>query len=620
MGKENKKVRFLHDVPIDRDELGVHSRLANVLKEMIKDVTDDSKRRSGNRLKNVIGLFGVWGSGKSTLIKILENKIKNKGKIFVFDSWSHKDEFIKRAFLINLAEFLQLGDISLKKFLELQKENEEDKDITVKNYLISKISQQKITKKNAPKISISLFLVISLLILTSLSNLLANLCSFATPKTITGIEVGVIIITSIILYGIFRRKKECFSSIIAPFVSGTLDVETSQITSQTMEFTNYEFQRLFKFLISEYFKKESLDSLIIVFDNLDRVDDETVLKFLSIIHSLVESKKEKDFENKIVFIVPIDKQRLLSIFNKMATENEKSTFAEDFVEKMFPYSVEIPNIKQSKWRDFFKNKFKEAFYGVKRKHMDLDLEVIIRIFLAGIEESNENLTPREIIYFINHIVSNYLYWGNKIDIKHQATYVALCKYQPQIIYELQRGERSFMEHNEIIKKVLDYTSSDALFKDLLKQIFKTERVHSILYKDKCAKYFEEGDIENARNLVSKIGDPSSIKEIWESVLEDAEEGLKSDIRILGNIAYVFSVLCEEEKVCGEAKEENILQILRSRLKELIRNREAIYTSLDATAGKGIKWLLLAEEEKKIKMLIAKLLDAFIEEAERREAS
>ena len=68
-----------HDNETDKDLLGF-----NVHAELIKDIVIDKKM-----LPISIGLFGDWGSGKSSIMKMLENKLKLEEKVvtITFNGW-----------------------------------------------------------------------------------------------------------------------------------------------------------------------------------------------------------------------------------------------------------------------------------------------------------------------------------------------------------------------------------------------------------------------------------------------------------------------------------------------------------------------------------------------------
>jgi Cdc6-like AAA superfamily ATPase len=59
-----------------------------------------------NEQASTIGLQGPWGSGKSTIIKQVHDKLNNANEYiyFYFDAWAHEGDFLRKIFLRNLVE------------------------------------------------------------------------------------------------------------------------------------------------------------------------------------------------------------------------------------------------------------------------------------------------------------------------------------------------------------------------------------------------------------------------------------------------------------------------------------------------------------------------------------
>ncbi|BCD60389.1 MULTISPECIES: P-loop NTPase fold protein [unclassified Nitratiruptor] len=132
--QRESQVKFLDDIPFTKDELKLHENIAKTIKEILNLTKDKNKK--------TIGLFGSWGSGKSTIIEILKNDI-GENKVFIFDSWFHKGDFLKRAFLLELARKLK---VEKKEY----KEKNEDSKLTISKALTRKV----IEKFVEPKIEI----------------------------------------------------------------------------------------------------------------------------------------------------------------------------------------------------------------------------------------------------------------------------------------------------------------------------------------------------------------------------------------------------------------------------------------------------------------------------------
>src|ERR1041384_3148952 len=96
-------VKTLLDDPAPTDAFGSHQRIASVLARFI-----DSE--PGGK---AIALTGAWGSGKSTVIRLLRQCLVALDKtrsantlIYEFDAWAHEGDSLRRAFLESLGRAL----------------------------------------------------------------------------------------------------------------------------------------------------------------------------------------------------------------------------------------------------------------------------------------------------------------------------------------------------------------------------------------------------------------------------------------------------------------------------------------------------------------------------------
>lgn len=94
------RTQLLSDAPVDEDAFeGGHDRVAEALANLIRD-------EEGGK---AIALRGPYGSGKSTVIEILEDKIEDDGetRIFTYDAWEHQGDPLRRSFIESLVEFFE---------------------------------------------------------------------------------------------------------------------------------------------------------------------------------------------------------------------------------------------------------------------------------------------------------------------------------------------------------------------------------------------------------------------------------------------------------------------------------------------------------------------------------
>jgi predicted KAP-like P-loop ATPase len=97
--------RLLSDAPTSDDAFGSHTQVARAISDLIC-------QESGGK---AIAITGSWGSGKSTVIEILDTLLKGKTgktppfktvKMFVYNAWAHEGDPLRRSFLESFLQFL----------------------------------------------------------------------------------------------------------------------------------------------------------------------------------------------------------------------------------------------------------------------------------------------------------------------------------------------------------------------------------------------------------------------------------------------------------------------------------------------------------------------------------
>lgn len=167
MEKDNKKpLKFLSNEPIGSDLFAGKSQEKTA--EVISQILKDEKFQ-------IIGIDGSWGTGKSNLVKIVENKLKTY-KFFIYDVWGHQEDDQRRSILIELTDFIldknnKLIDNDKKWKENLKKLLGKEKEITTINrpylsigFIFSLFSIIYIPSVNTFKDSIKGFLEIDSLI------------------------------------------------------------------------------------------------------------------------------------------------------------------------------------------------------------------------------------------------------------------------------------------------------------------------------------------------------------------------------------------------------------------------------------------------------------------------
>lgn len=98
---ELKRTNLLRDDPSDVDAFGTHETIASLICD---EITHSHDGRS-------IAIVGDWGSGKSTVIRLLKQKLEKteplRPHMFVYDAWAHEGDPLRRAFLDDLIYSLE---------------------------------------------------------------------------------------------------------------------------------------------------------------------------------------------------------------------------------------------------------------------------------------------------------------------------------------------------------------------------------------------------------------------------------------------------------------------------------------------------------------------------------
>ena len=628
---------LLSDQPVSEDRFGIHRQIAEQLDWLIEKITYSG---SNHKRKNVIGLFGTWGSGKSTVIKIFKNLTKDKFEVIDYDSWSLKDEHLKKAFLLQIIKFLKMNDIKYNNENELNK----DKKVTLEDVILGKVKEQTITRKpSTADINFWLFLVGFILFLGAVSSSLYEigklflsdffnsfvfpLMSFDNLKILSIIQFFSLLGFPLLFLLLWRKRKKIMWKLLSPFLSIPISVSENITSFGQVEIPSLQFQEYFRFIVSKWTenKKNRIKTLVIVLDNMDRVSDEIVSRFFSLIQSALDALKYTNFQEKVVFIVPIDKDRVLQVLGKMiqyertngTAFSESTSFNEDFLKKLFPYAVEIPDLIDSNWRVFFKTKLLEVFPQVKIATAESSL--ITGIFHWGIIQKTHHITPREMIHFINEMALNaWMYQSIKSQVTPQentrelsstdivliALYTAIKRYDSNWFKELFEHDKPNGKEfgpNKNYKTILETMVTpyigiiipESFNINILQLHYRTKDVWDLLFSGPLQDILEEGGeksikiIENHIQL--KLANLSSaqrhiiLKEILEKTLQENITDFSMSPVKIGRFIWILQNLNLYDRGFGKQ--------LWALFKKSVQRKSLDLKTMDVTAKKGILYIL-----------------------------
>lgn len=394
--EENNYPKYIDNKPIGEDQFEgkSHERISSSIAEHIKD--------KNNSLR-VIGVEGEWGSGKSNIIELLRKELKDTHHIYIYDAWGHQEDSQRRAFLEEMTEEL----IQEKVLTEKTKYEDlagKEEYITWKEKIKFLLARKRETnKKTIPKLSIGIIVVGIVLILTPIFTLVADILFDENTKWWKRIllPLSPIIFSGIAyLWSSAKNKKWVnISELFFIFKGKELENTTYEIFSD-LEPSVKEFKDWIKSISEGLTKKE----LVIVYDNMDRLPPEKVKEIWSSIHTFFA---EEEYD-KINVIITFDRKHLQQAFDK------RDNPTNEFINKTFSIIYRVTPPVLTDWKDFFTKKYKEAFGETEENEFPIVLSVFDRL--------KNKFTPRDIIVFINELVTYKKIWTDEIPIRYIAIF------------------------------------------------------------------------------------------------------------------------------------------------------------------------------------------------------
>lgn len=411
-----------------------------------------------------IGLEGEWGSGKSTVISILEKKIRKKEekevdekkgriKVVKFDSWAHEGNNLRRIFLENL-------------IIELESKESENSDWGTKRLKKLRNPKQKNTVKTKQKakslgrwVTLSaLFIPLGIGLISNVDNLIINIRSDFNKQFLTGLffclsPLFVLIVNSVIQY--FKINRPVYSPKNFKFLQTDIKQLSNQSVALNNERSSVEFAKNFDEIITQYVCVK--DKLVIVIDNLDRIEPEETKRVLSTLQTYFQKRNTLgDIEKKVWFVFVYNPSSLNSKFiknkcksaseNKTETSSENNEVNERFLDKTIQLKIDVPRPIFTTWEKYLKDQTDYAFEDSTKEASDINnlKDLMIKIIRITRNDLSDIPTPRLIKNYINQtLLINYAKDSNSIDLLSITYYaylkVFLNKTLDELIKELKSG-------------------------------------------------------------------------------------------------------------------------------------------------------------------------------------
>ncbi|MCU1793227.1 KAP family NTPase [Pectobacterium polaris] len=390
---------------------------------------------------NIIGINGPLGSGKSTVIKLLEKNLKEDNFQFInFDAELYQQGSTKKALITKIYDGLTPKiPNSLKSTLKEFKDDALGNNVTYKKTQDSEVSTWAI-----------LFLF-SLFVCTQSIRPLQTEWS-KNPESVNYYLISLYIfflLSPLITFGVFFirslwDKSLKFGNIIK---KNSVDIITEKMLV-SKEVGSIELHKA----ISGF--KECIPPgirFLLIIDNLDRIPSEKVKELWSDIE-LISNSSEK----RLKLLIPYSSDHVAKSLSGDLYEGR------EFISKRIPISFQIPPILSAGWRNVFSHFWLQSFPS-ESEQLYHDTAELIEIWLP---KAYQPITPRYLKKLINDIQITLL--STPYDVKN-----IICAY-----YILTTKQNDISFDNLLIENFESNTLDDNLKEKFKKSIRKLQRVYN----------------------------------------------------------------------------------------------------------------------------------------------
>ena len=567
--------KFLKNSPEGEDLFDgkSHDKVAIVIKNAIVN----------NSFENhVIGIEGEWGSGKSNTIEILKGKFKEDDKkpyFFTFDAWGHQEDLTRRSFLEELINELLEKEILL---------NNQDKWGKIEAELLAKKSTKHVNKFPLIK-KYWIFITLSILSFALLSIIYEDFFQLKDNIKFINFYFGRLELffikylfpTFLFLCGIKDLISE-FRKLKKPEDVGLK--ENQKLTNwKKIEYLAYwfngkdltskeveniidkepsvrQFKKYFNKIVEDLNPKK-VDQLILIFDNMDRLS--TNQKLMSLWSSIHTFFAECTYKN-VWILIPFDRTHLANFFNRDDRDKGQDV-AKEFINKTFSTSFRISPPVVSDWKSFFNIKLVEAFGEgyFKSKKLETEKYYIESIFDYSFPSI---INPRQVITYLNSIVSLLKQWDNQIPLR----YLALFTIKKNSI--LNNPLESISKANYLGNLNSLFLEDTSLEKYMSALVFNVDlnKANEVLLKREMEQIFINTDLKKLKEIQSH----SAFKSYFDKVFKDFTT---SNTTILSNISVV---LIDSKDIFGENVYYNYWKRINNELYREVFNKNMYHKEFD----------------------------------------
>ncbi len=404
---QSEAIKYLREISESPDELGgIHSSISE---SVYKIITNESVKENSFAL----GLFGKWGSGKSFVLRMLNDKVSKDNSIayLELDVWKYVDDSLYRSILFNIDDQLRnSNDPIIKENFKDGFKYKNGKRADYNNCDLVKILEQNLEfETNPPDPDKSRFGWLRNLwkyiwsrkaIFITLVFILLGFIYFYLP--VSNFEWYINLKNSIpgelkALVKLFYSGSMVviaiglFQEYLKDFLDSIKTIPKRVVMTSLPTFAQDQFEDIFNNMISQILKvlnETPEPKVVIVFDNLDRCDSDVAYKTLTGLKTFLDVKN-------CFYVIPCDDKEIQNHIR-----SEAQNYSSEFMDKIFQTYLRIPPIQNHLMNKFFKKCLEDT--GLKEVITNQhDISYMRNVMWLAYEGKN----ARQIKRFFNDFIS-----------------------------------------------------------------------------------------------------------------------------------------------------------------------------------------------------------------------
>ena len=488
------------------EEASIEDDYANVAHQRLADTI--LKSFQDNNKGFTLGLEGRYGSGKSTVIRlvkkeIIKRKLKESFSFFYFDAWAHEGDPLRRVFLEEfIDQCLIKENTKVDKLKDIKKENKKAEKL--KDKIAGKRFKREIDIKRGSTpfgffIAIATFLVplgITLISIIDKSNISFENTGKFNYWAISGVLLIcaplLVIIGNLLrlsFLSIKNRKTKKQSSNQWAILQGNDNETITENVKRSDERTSIEFEKYFQQIINDLNLNRN-KKLIIVLDNIDRTLPQDTKKLISTLQNfLTDSSGLTEKEKKFDFVFTIIPYDLEGLNSKLSGEPNEFENIKAFLDKNIRLKLKVPDLILNDWRENSKIFIEKHLTGWDDSVVNDVIEILHDLY----PYATFSPTPRELKIYVNQVGILRNHFNPKVISTRVLCYYIIKKFLP----------RKF--DND---KILDEFSDKDIIDNIIKTDIPTHTENLIVN--------EEGIVDQ---LISLVYDLKESKDAFLLVLE-----------------------------------------------------------------------------------------------------